>query len=97
MALGAVFMLSQGDIDLSVGSIYNITGILCFFLLQAGWPAILVVLVGLLAGILCGLINITLSIYLKIPMMIITLGTLNIYRGLGLVLYDARPKAVFDH
>jgi len=66
LALGAVFMISQGDIDLSVGGIYNLVGL--------------------------GLINMSLSISLKIPMLIITLGTMNIYRGLGLVIYSGRFK-----
>ncbi len=96
MALGAVFLLSQGDIDLSVGSIYNIVGLLIFVLLERGWSPLAVVLLGLAVGITCGLVNITLSIYLRIPMLIITLGTMNIYRGLGLVLYESRPKAVFN-
>jgi ribose transport system permease protein len=96
MALGAVFLLSQGDIDLSVGSIYNIVGLLIFVLLERGWSPVSVVFIGLIVGIICGLINITLSIILRIPMLIITLGTLNIYRGLGLVLYESRPKEAFN-
>ena len=95
MALGAVFMLSQGDIDLSVGGIYNIVGLILLVLLKRGWPIGLTVVMGLAAGILCGLINMTLSISLNIPMMIITLGTMNIYRGLGLVLYYGRPDTTY--
>ncbi len=92
LALGAVFMISQGDIDLSVGGIYNLVGLVLLVLLERGWPVNLVVPLGLIVGILCGLINMSLSISLKIPMLIITLGTMNIYRGLGLVLYSGRFK-----
>ncbi len=81
--MGAVFMLSQGDIDLSVGGIYNLVGLILLVLLKRGWPIGLTVALGLAAGILCGLINMSLSISLKIPLMIITLGTMNIYRGLA--------------
>jgi len=95
MALGAVFMLSQGDIDLSVGGIYNLVGLILLVLLKRGWPIGLTVVLGLAAGIVCGLINMSLSISLKIPMMIITLGTMNIYRGLGLVLYYGRPETTY--
>lgn len=95
MALGAVFMLSQGDIDLSVGGIYNLVGLILLVLLKRGWPIGLAVVLGLAAGILCGLINMSLSISLNIPMMIITLGTMNIYRGLGLVLYYGRPETIY--
>jgi ribose/xylose/arabinose/galactoside ABC-type transport system permease subunit len=92
LALGAVFMLSQGDIDLSVGGIYNLVGLLMLVLMERGWPVSLVVVVALLTGIICGLFNMSLSIGFKIPMLIITLGTMNIYRGLGLVLNAGRPK-----
>jgi ribose transport system permease protein len=92
MALGAVFMISQGDIDLSVGGIYNLVGLMLLVLLERGWPVNLVVPLGLIIGILCGLVNMSLSIGLRIPMLIITLGTMNIYRGLGLVIYDGRFK-----
>lgn len=92
LALGAVFMLSQGDIDLSVGGIYNLVGLLLLVLMERGWPVALVVVIAMLTGIICGLFNMSLSIGLRIPMLIITLGTMNIYRGLGLVLYDGRPK-----
>lgn len=95
MAMGAVFMLSQGDIDLSVGGIYNLVGLILLVLLKRGWPIGLTVALGLAAGILCGLINMSLSISLKIPLMIITLGTMNIYRGLGLVLNDTRLKTTY--
>lgn len=61
-------------------------------LMERGWPVSLVVMVALLTGIICGLFNMSLSIGLKIPMLIITLGTMNIYRGLGLVLNSGRPK-----
>ncbi len=96
MALGAVFMLSQGDIDLSVGGIYNLVGLILLVLLKRGWPIGLTVALGLAAGIICGLINMSLSISLNIPMMIITLGTMNIYRGLGLVLYYGRPETTYS-
>ncbi|MFC2144730.1 ABC transporter permease [Actinomycetota bacterium] len=95
MALGAVFMISQGDIDLSVGGIYNLVGLMLLVLLERGWSVNLVVPLVLIVGIVCGLINMSLSIGLKIPMLIITLGTMNIYRGLGLVLFSDRPKTEY--
>ncbi len=95
LALGAVFMLSQGDIDLSVGSIYNIVALYIVVVLEMGLPVGLAVLTGLFIGMLCGFINISLSIMLKIPMLIITLGTMNIFRGLGLVIYGGEGRNDF--
>ncbi|MBA7480239.1 D-allose transport system permease protein AlsC [subsurface metagenome] len=91
MALGMVFVLSERDIDLSVGGIYNLTGLITALMLTFGIPIVLSVLIGILVGILCGLFNLGLSITFKIPTVIITLGTMSVYRGFGLVLSQATP------
>jgi ribose transport system permease protein len=98
MALGMVFVISMGDIDLSVGSIYNLTLIVTAWLMADNglkmnvWPA---VAIGLLVGALCGLVNGVLSIWLKLPTFIVTLGTMSIYKGLGLVICRASPITNF--
>ena len=96
MALGMVFVLSGGDVDLSVGGIYNISGIFMGFLLVNNFPLWAAILGGLAVGILCGLLNIGLSLAFNIPTIIITLGTMSVYRGLGLVLCQGRPFWDFD-
>jgi ribose transport system permease protein len=99
IALGMVFVISMGDIDLSVGSIYNLVLIVtAWSMSKAGLnlavgPAIVV---GLLVGTLCGLINGLLSVYLKLPTIIITLGTMSIFRGFGLVICQATPITQFS-
>jgi len=52
------------------------------------------VLIGLATGLACGLFNISCSLAFKIPTFIITLGTMNIFRGLGLVISKAR--SIYD-
>ena len=96
MSLGMVFVLSGRDVDLSVGSIYNLSGIFTAFLFTQGFPIIICILGGIAVGILCGLFNIGLSLAFKIPTIIITLGTMSVFRGLGLVLCQARPFYKFD-
>ena len=91
MALGMVFVLSMGDVDLSVGAIYNISGIFCAFLLTNKFPVWVAVIGGLAVGIICGLFNIGLSLAFNIPTIIITLGTMSVFTGLGLVLCQSRP------
>ncbi len=91
MALGMVFVLSMGDVDLSVGAIYNISGIFCAFLLTNKFPIWIAVIGGLAVGILCGMFNIGLSLAFRIPTIIITLGTMSIFTGLGLVICQSRP------
>ena len=96
MALGMVFVLSERDVDLSVGGIYNLAGIFTAFLLTQNFPLIVAILGGIVVGVLCGLFNIGLSLAFNIPTIIITLGTMSVLRGLGLVLCQARPFYEFD-
>ena len=96
MALGMVFVLSERDVDLSVGGIYNLAGIFTAFLLTKDFPIVVAILGGLAVGIVCGLFNIGLSLAFNIPTIIITLGTMSVFRGLGLVLCQARPFYEFD-
>ena len=85
MAVGMVFVIAQGDIDLSVGSLYNLVTMTLAFACQNGMPVNLVIPLGLFMGALFGFVNGALSILLKIPMIIVTLGTTTIYGGLSLV------------
>ena len=96
MAVGMVFVVSIGDIDLSVGSILTLTNIVMALALRANVPVPLALLMGLAAGALCGLINGLLAVSLRIPMIIVTLGTLSVYRGLALILCQAAPVSQFS-
>jgi ribose transport system permease protein len=96
MALGMVFVLSGRDVDLSVGGIYNLAGIFTAFLFVKEFPIWFCILGGITVGVLCGLLNIGLSLAFKIPTIIITLGTMSVFRGLGLVLSQARPFYQFE-
>jgi ribose transport system permease protein len=96
MSLGMVFVISQGEIDISVGGIFNLSAIVFATLLEMQIPIPIAIILCLLCGILCGLFNIALSVSLNIPMIIITLGTMNIFRGIGLVISKALTLYRFD-
>jgi ribose transport system permease protein len=95
MAIGMVFVLSMGDVDLSVGSTFMLVSIVTALAMRAGVNVWLSVLIGIGVGGICGLINGGLSVLLQIPTIIVTLGTMTIYRGLGLVIADGRPVHQF--
>jgi ribose transport system permease protein len=95
MAVGMVFVLSQGDVDLSVGAMYNLTAMIMARLLADGVSVNLIIPIGLLVGALLGLINGGLSILLDIPMIIITLGTISVYGALSLVVSGSTSIANF--
>jgi ribose transport system permease protein len=91
MALGMTIIIVSGGIDLSVGSILGLAGLIGTMALEAGFPIALGVLIGLGVGMLCGFLNGLLVTQLKIPPFVVTLGTLGIYRGLALIFSNGLP------
>ena len=94
MAFGMTFVLMIGEIDLSVGSIAAISSLILGMGLTAGLPAIIAILLALLAGTFCGLINGSLGARLKIPSFIVTVATMGIFRGIGYSLTDSKPVPI---
>lgn len=95
MAVGMVLLLSMGEIDLSVGAILTLVNIVTAVALREGAPMPLALMAGLLTGATCGLANGLLGLILRVPTIIVTLGTMSIYRGLALVLSKATPVGHF--
>jgi ribose transport system permease protein len=96
MAVGMVFVIAMGDIDLSVGSIWMLSSVMMAIALRDGYSIWIAVLVCMLVATLCGLLNGALSVALGIPTIIVTLGTLSLYRGLGLVVSNATPVSGYN-
>jgi ribose transport system permease protein len=96
MSVGMVLLLSMGEIDLSVGAILTLVNIVTAVALREGMPMPVAALVGLATGAACGLANGLLGILLRIPTIIVTLGTMSVYRGLALVLSKATPIGNFS-
>jgi ribose transport system permease protein len=94
MALGMMTLIITGGIDLSVGSVMGLTGIVCGLVLQAGQPWWLAVLAGLGTGALCGLVNGALVAWLGLPPFVVTLGMLAAARSFAVVLSE--NKMIYD-
>jgi len=86
IALMLTMIIIAGEIDLSPASTMALTACLFAWVLQAGLPMPLAVLVCLGSGLLLGLFNGLLVIALQLPSLIVTIGTLIFYRGLAQVL-----------
>lgn len=84
VAVAMTFVITAGQIDLSVGSIVAFTSAMCAQLLVAGWESSLVLVAGLLMGLGWGLVNGWFTAYQGIPAFIVTLATLSVVRGLAL-------------
>ena len=83
LAVGEAVVVLTRNVDLSVGSTLAITAYLTgrLFVDNPGIPIIVVVLAGLVVGALLGMVNGLLVALGKVPALVITLGTLYIYRG----------------
>jgi ribose transport system permease protein len=86
MALGMVFLLSMREIDLSVGSIFGLTIIVVAHLIETGVQPWLAALVGVAVGPILGAVNGLIANALRIQTIIVTLGTLSVYRSFALIL-----------
>jgi ribose transport system permease protein len=86
VALGIFFVIVTSGIDLSVGSLVCLSGVVCAMVLQGGHHPILAVSAGLLTGVLAGAINGFLVSYVGVTSFIVTLGMLSVAKGAVLVL-----------
>lgn len=86
MMLPMVFIISTGNIDLSIASTLGLSASLMGWLFMNGWNIWLAVVVALVVSILAGLLNGFLIAKLKLPSLVVTLGTLSFYRGLAYAL-----------
>ncbi|WP_162742669.1 ABC transporter permease [Rhizobium sp. 18065] len=88
IAVGATFVISSGDLDLSVGSMVAFVASLMILFMNSGViadPALMLATAAVLTvviGSLCGLANGLITTVGKIEPFIATLGTMGIYRGL---------------
>jgi ribose/xylose/arabinose/galactoside ABC-type transport system permease subunit len=86
MAEGMTFVIMTGGIDLSVGPVLAIAGLVTFFAVQYGVPVILAVLGGVGSGAVIGALNGVAVASFRLPAIIVTLGMLSIVRGTALIL-----------
>lgn len=91
MALGMTLVIISGGIDLSVGSMLAIAGLFGTMAIKDGKPILLGIAIGIGCGLICGLFNGVMITRLRISPFIVTLGTLEAYRGLALVVSKGLP------
>jgi ribose/xylose/arabinose/galactoside ABC-type transport system permease subunit len=85
LAIGMVFVLTMRDIDLSAGAAFHLAAAAAALLMVAGIDPWLAALAGIALGAGLGLINGLLAITLRLPAMVVTLGTWWMIEGLSLV------------
>ena len=85
MALPMTLIIIVGEIDLSVESILGLTSVVLGILWETGHPLWLAIGVALLVGLAAGWFNGVLITRLALPSLVVTIGTLALYRGLAYV------------
>jgi len=92
LAIGVTFVLLTGGVDLSLGSVVALTGVIAAHFGHPGDYALIVpVAMGIIAGSACGMVNGVVVTRGGVPPFIATLGMMTVARGLALVLSGGRP------
>jgi ribose/xylose/arabinose/galactoside ABC-type transport system permease subunit len=85
VSFGLTFVILEGGIDLSVGSVLGLSGVIGASVLEMTGSSLVAILAALGVGVVCGLFNGTVHTLLKIPSFITTLGMLSIARALCII------------
>jgi ribose transport system permease protein len=96
MAIGMTFMLALGEIDISVGSIFYLVAVVTSQLMVSGIDPWIAAVVGIAFGGVLGLVNGGMALLLGIPVIIVSLGTLPLFRGIGLILSNTSDVVIVD-
>lgn len=91
VAVGMTFVIVTGGIDLSVGSIAALAGVVMALAMKAGMNVGISTLLGLVVGLLCGLLNGIFVANVNLQPFIVTLATMSMMRGLALILTGGIP------
>ncbi len=96
IAAGMTFVIITAGIDLSVGSVLALSGVVMASLLQADVPLPLAIAASLGSGFLCGMLNGILITRGRLPPFISTLGMMSVARGAALLVTQGRPISGFS-
>lgn len=85
IAFAMAMLVIAGDIDLSVASIIALASTAMGLAMAAGFGVPVIVLAGLVTGLACGAVNGALVAGLGLPSIVVTIGTMSLFRGLSFI------------
>jgi len=96
MTLSGAFtlLMISGYIDLSVGSAMSLSAVVFALMIRGGFPFLLALLITLIMGIVMGSLNGLLVVRLRITPVIATLVTLNLFKGIALLIVPGGLSAI---
>ena len=86
IAFAMAMLIIAGEIDLSVASIIALASTAMGLAMQAGAGTPLIVITGLAVGLLCGAVNGVLVAGMRLPSIVVTIGTMSLFRGLSYII-----------
>jgi rhamnose transport system permease protein len=95
MALPMTLIIIAGEIDLSVASVLGLASVVLGLLWQSGHPMWFAIGVALLVGLAAGSLNGLLVTKLALPSLVVTIGSLALYRGLAYVVLGDQAVSSF--
>jgi rhamnose transport system permease protein len=95
IALPMTLIIITGEIDISVGSIVGLCAASMAVCLEHGLPVELAMLLGLVIGTLAGIVNGLIVVYGALPSLVVTIGTLALYRGIAQIILEERGVSGF--
>jgi simple sugar transport system permease protein len=93
---GEIMLMIGGEIDLSAGMVFALAPFILYFANDAGLPVLPAALLGLFAAGLVGLVNGVVTVVLRVPSFVTTLGTLFLVNGLTLTISAGTPVSPPD-
>ncbi|MFQ5834799.1 MAG: ABC transporter permease [bacterium] len=91
LVTGVTLLMISGEFDLSVGSVFALSPIINIMLISSGWNVYLSAIFALIASCGIGALNAAMTLKLRIPSFITTLGTMMIWRGVVLLITGGWP------
>ena len=95
LALPMTLVILTAGLDLSVGALLGLCGVVIAALLVAGWSLPVAILAALMIGLIAGTLNGFLISHLGLPAFVVTLGTMGLCEGLSLVITNGDPIGGF--
>jgi ribose transport system permease protein len=93
MAVATVFVLTAGQIDLSIGSVVGLSALVCAFVMRDfAWPV--AAAAGLVAGLGVGVVNGAFVVFLRLPSFLVTLATMAVFSGISQRMSDLKSIPV---
>lgn len=94
--IGVSMIIITGGIDLSIGSVYGLAGVVSALLMKSGIPLFLALLIAILLSGVVGMASGSMVVYFKLPPFIATLGTMQITRSVCIILTGGYPVSKMD-